>query len=70
MGIKAQFLLGCRSLKCFRISKEVATKCLMDWNWVTTLNILLFAADAAVLMLKTKIHRIPIVNDEGQVVGK
>lgn len=25
--------------------------------------------DAAVLMLKTKIHRIPIVNDEGQVVG-
>lgn len=26
--------------------------------------------DAAVLMLKNKIHRIPIVNDKNQVVGK
>lgn len=26
--------------------------------------------DAAVLMLKNKIHRIPIVNDSHQVVGK
>jgi signal-transduction protein with cAMP-binding, CBS, and nucleotidyltransferase domain len=27
-------------------------------------------ADAAVLMLKNKIHRIPIVNDKNQVVGR
>jgi signal-transduction protein with cAMP-binding, CBS, and nucleotidyltransferase domain len=27
-------------------------------------------ADAAVLMLKNKIHRIPIVNESNQVVGK
>lgn len=27
-------------------------------------------ADAAVLMLKNKIHRIPIVNDSNQVVGE
>lgn len=27
-------------------------------------------ADAAVLMLKNKIHRIPVVNDQMQVIGK
>lgn len=30
----------------------------------------LLYADAAVLMLKNKIHRIPVVNDEMQVIGK
>lgn len=29
-----------------------------------------FHADAAVLMLKNKVHRIPVVNDQQQVVGK
>jgi signal-transduction protein with cAMP-binding, CBS, and nucleotidyltransferase domain len=35
------------------------------FHWLHVLD-----ADAAVLMLKNKIHRIPVVNDQQQVVGK
>ena len=34
------------------------------------LILLFFDADAAILMLKNMIHRIPIVNDSNQVAGE
>lgn len=41
----------------------------INFDFMLTVNRLI-DADAAVLMLKNKVHRIPVVNDQQQVVGE
>jgi predicted transcriptional regulator len=55
-------LHGCSFLQLHVGSNTKAV--LSNFEWVFAI------ADAAVLMLKNKIHRIPIVNEKNQVVGK
>lgn len=66
---------GCSSV----IALHIVESCVIHvWNCGNSLRAAgwlliwygLGVADAAVLMLKNKIHRIPIVNDSNQVVGE